>query len=57
MGAHDPNNAEGREEDPSGLATEAVAEEDEDVGEEEDGVDDQLGYTQFFVGLHDGGGS
>lgn len=50
---HDPNNTEGREEDPSGLATETVAEEEEDVGEEEDGVDDQFGHAELFVGLHD----
>lgn len=39
-GADNANGAEDGEEDPSGLPGEAVADEDEDVGEEEGDVDD-----------------
>lgn len=38
--ADDPNDAEGCEEDPSRLTTQAVAEKDEYVGDKDDGVDD-----------------
>lgn len=51
--ADDPDDAEGCEEDPSRLTTEAVAEEYEYVGDEDDGVDHQFDYAEFFVGFHD----
>lgn len=50
--ADDADDAEGCEEDPSGLTTYAVAEEDEDVRDECEWVDDQFGYGEVLVGSH-----
>jgi len=52
--AYDPNDAEGRKEDPSRLTTQAVAEENEYIGDKDDGVNDQFGDAEFFVRSHCG---